>query len=84
MCLEDREDHVLLALARETFQSELFTECDKIGCWPVLELTQVHAVFARFELLGRNYLDVAVILRILRLLRPAAPTAVRVALVLVA
>ncbi len=62
---EDREDDVLLAGTRETFEAERLAELDERGSRPSLELGQVHDVLARFELLGRYYLETCVVIGIL-------------------
>ncbi len=62
--LEDREDHVLLARTRHILDAQRLAEFDKCGGRTGFELRQVHHVLAGLELLGRNYLKAALVVRI--------------------
>ena len=84
MCLQDREDHVLLARPRHVLDAEGLAEFDQLRCRTGLQLRQVHHVLAGFELLGRNDLEVVVVVRVNILRRPAAPPTIYVPLAFVA
>jgi hypothetical protein len=72
--LQDREDDVLLARAREVLETHGFRELHERGRRPRLQLGQIHGVLRRFELRGRNDVEFLVVRKLLAH-RPAAATA---------
>jgi hypothetical protein len=82
--LQNRENDVLLARTRNILDAERFTEFNKRSGRTGFELRQVHHVLACLELLWRNYLEIAIIVRVFVLRWPTAPTAIRISLPFVA
>jgi hypothetical protein len=69
---QDREDDVLLAGSSKILEAHRFGELYQRGRGPCLELGEIHPVLRRFELRGRNYVELFVIGKLFA--HPAAAT----------
>jgi hypothetical protein len=63
----------MMSCLRDRARSELH----QLGRGPVLELRQVHDVFALLKLLERNYLEIPVVIGIFVVVRSSPPATVR-------
>ena len=84
MRLQDLEDNVLLARARNILDAKRLTKFNKSSGRTGLEFRQVHHVLAGFELLGWNYLEIAIIVWVIVLRWPTAPATIWISLSFVA
>src|SRR5690606_25180518 len=76
VCLENREDDVLLAGARKAVQAQGLSKIDQVGRRTGLELRQVHHILAERELIRRDDFEAGVVIRIFFRMTSPPPAAV--------